>query len=53
MPCRALMWRWEEGEAAFERTLAEDLAALDEKFQATVPNNADLRIDSAAFRSKP
>jgi hypothetical protein len=37
MPCRALMQRWEDAEEEFERSLAEDLAAMDDEFQSLPP----------------
>jgi hypothetical protein len=33
MPCRALMQRWEDDEEEFERSLEEDLAAMEDEYQ--------------------
>jgi hypothetical protein len=34
MPCRALMQRWQDAVEEFDRSLAEDLAAMEEEYKA-------------------
>jgi len=45
MPCHALLWRWEGGDEAFERTLADELAAMDDVYAVDNLQNPPLPTD--------